>query len=77
MSRLSAKRVGLELPDNFLDDFLTDEVLELFNRMKTTFHVAGTISPLVILIPSGWSNYQIGREHLLMVCVILDVLLPL
>jgi hypothetical protein len=45
--------------------------------MKVAFHVAGTISPLVILIPSGWSNYQIGREHLLTVCVILDLLLSL
>jgi hypothetical protein len=45
--------------------------------MKVAFHVAGTISPLVILIPSQWSNYQIGRDHLLMVSLPLYLLLYL
>ena len=35
--------------------------------MKTCFHIAGTITPLVLLIPSQWANYAIGREHLLTV----------
>ncbi len=64
-----AERVGLKLPPTFLEEFLSKEVSLLFNRMKVSFHVAGTISPLIILIPSGWSSYQIGRDHLLMVRV--------
>jgi hypothetical protein len=35
--------------------------------MKTLFHVAGTVSPLVILNPSKWTELSMGREHLLTV----------
>jgi hypothetical protein len=63
-----AIEAGLDLPDTFRDEFLTKEVGMIFNRIKVTLHVAGTISPLAILIPTLWSNYHIGREHLLTVC---------
>jgi hypothetical protein len=36
--------------------------------MKACFLAAGTISPLVILIPTKWADQSIALEHLLTVC---------
>lgn len=66
-----AVKAGLELPSNFREEFLSTEVTTIFSRLKVCFHVASTISPLAILVPTQWSNYQIGREHLFMVRFIL------
>ena len=61
---------GLQLPVNFLDEFATSDANSLLNQMKTVFHVAGTVSPLVILNPSKWAELSMGREHLLTVCLV-------
>lgn len=62
-----AIQAGLEVPDDYLDDFTTDDATVLLNQMKTLFHVAGTVSPLVILIPTKWADLSMGRDHLLTV----------
>ena len=62
-----AKRAGITLPDKFVEDFDSDEAAVLFTHMKMCFHVAGSISPLVIFIPTCWTNAAISHGHLLMV----------
>jgi hypothetical protein len=63
-----AERAGITLPDGFVEDFESEEAATLFLRMKMAFHVAASISPLVILIPTRWSNMNLSRGHLLTVC---------
>jgi hypothetical protein len=72
LSRVSQKssraiKAGLELPSNFLDEFGTDAAKSLMFRMKNLFHAVGTISPLVMLVSSQWTNQKVAREHLLSV----------
>ena len=62
-----AKRAGITLPENFVEDFHSEEAAVLFTRMKMCFHVAGSISPLVIFIPTRWTNASMSRGHLLTV----------
>jgi hypothetical protein len=62
-----AIQAGLEVPVDFLDEFTTEDATVLLHQMKTLFHVAGTVSPLVILNPSKWADLSMGREHLLTV----------
>ena len=62
-----ANHTGITLPENFEDDFDSNEAAVLFNRMKMCFHVAGSISPLVIFIPTRWTNASLSRGHLLTV----------
>lgn len=52
---------------DFLDEFTTSDADFLLHQMKTLFHVAGTVSPLVILNPTKWAELSMGREHLLTV----------
>jgi hypothetical protein len=62
-----AQLAGLILPDDFLLDFESADAVTLLAHMNLCFHVAGTISPLVVLIPTQWASGNIGREHLLTV----------
>lgn len=65
-----AVQAGLELPSNFLDEFTSSDATLLLNEMKNCFHVAGTVSPLVILNPSKWAELSMGRDHLLTVRIL-------
>jgi hypothetical protein len=62
-----AIQAGLAVPDDYLDEFATVDATVLLNQMKTLFHVAGTVSPLVILNPTKWADLSMGRDHLLTV----------
>jgi hypothetical protein len=56
---------GLQLPENFLEEFTSSDAAKLLDTMKATVLAAATISPLVILVPSKWADTSIALEHFL------------
>lgn len=60
-------QAGVDVLDNFLDTFRTEDATSLLIRMKMCVYAAGTISPLVILLSTQWASVMVGRKHLLTV----------
>jgi hypothetical protein len=67
-----AEDAGIQVPKNFLNEFREDGADNLVERMNMCYHVAGSISPLVILAPTQWMDTELARENLLSVRILFD-----
>jgi hypothetical protein len=67
-----AEDAGIQVPDNFINAFRVDGANLLVQRMNMCYHVAGTISPLIILAPTQWMDSDLARENLLSVRTLFD-----